>query len=79
VLFCVSIRVPNPPDPSFLHVCVLSLLNLLSLPVRFLGGTQENFPLITLHPSKDLGSLLSQREPRSSSSSSSSCSVPSAI
>jgi hypothetical protein len=26
-----------PPDPSFLHVCLLPFLNLPSLPVRFLG------------------------------------------
>jgi hypothetical protein len=33
----VSIKVPSPPDPSFLHVCLLSFLNLPSLPVKFLG------------------------------------------
>jgi hypothetical protein len=36
-LLCVSIRTPSPPDSSFLHVCLLSFLNLLSLPVRFPG------------------------------------------
>jgi hypothetical protein len=28
---------PAHPIPAFLHVCLLSFLNLLSLPVRFLG------------------------------------------
>jgi hypothetical protein len=36
---CVSPRGPNPPDPSFLHVCLSSLLNLL--PIRLLGQAHE--------------------------------------
>jgi hypothetical protein len=36
-LLCVSTRAPSPPNPSFLHVYLLSFLSLQSLPVRFPG------------------------------------------
>jgi hypothetical protein len=38
VVVCVSTRAPSPPDPSFLHVCLLPFLNLPWLPVRLLGS-----------------------------------------
>jgi hypothetical protein len=42
-LLCVSIQVPNTPDPNSLHVCfyLLSFLHLQSPPVRFLGQTSS--------------------------------------